>query len=175
LEILGAPVPIIEGVRRSIGGTQSGIAQLSMSDNGTLAYIPGPNSSTDTQLTLTLLNQNGATEVLKIPPGAYRDPRISPDGRQIAFGTDDGREASVWVYDLSGTSAMRRLTFGGNNRYPVWSPDGSRIALQSDREGDLAIFAQRTDGTGKAERLTKPEPGDARARVVVAGRQMAAV
>ena len=146
-------------MRRSTGGTQSGIAQLSVSDNGTLAYIPGPNSSTDVQLTLTLLNPNGATEALKIPPGAYRDPRISPDGRQIAFGTDDGREASVWVYHLSGTSAMRRLTFGGNNRSPVWSPDGSRIALQSDREGDLAIFAQRTDGTGKAERLTKPEPG----------------
>ena len=159
LEILGAPVPVIEGVRRSEGGTQTGIAQLSVSDTGTLAYIPGPNSSTDAQLTLTLLDENGETEALKIPAGAYRDPRISRDGRQIAFGTDDGREASVWVYDLSGTSAMRRLAFGGNNRYPVWSPDGTRIALQSDREGDVAIFAQRTDGTGKAERLTKPEPG----------------
>jgi serine/threonine-protein kinase len=158
-EILGAPVPIIEGVRRGIGATQTAIAQMSVSDNGTLAYIPGPNASTDGQLTLTLLNQNGATEALKIPPGAYRDPRISPDGRQIAFGTDDGQEASLWVYDLLGTSAMRRLTFDGNSRFPVWSPDGSRIALQSDREGDLAVFAQRTDGTGKAERLTKPEPG----------------
>ena len=54
---------------------------------------------------------------------------------------------------------MRRLTFGGKSRFPIWSADGQRIAFQSDREGDLGIFWQRTDGTGTAERLTKPEQG----------------
>ena len=51
---------------------------------------------------------------------------------------------------------MRRLTFGGNNRFPVWSPDSSRITFQSDRDGDLGVFWQRADGTGTVERLTKP-------------------
>ena len=54
---------------------------------------------------------------------------------------------------------MRRLTFGGKNRAPIWSPDGQWIAFQSDREGDPAIFRQHADGSGTAERLTKPEPG----------------
>jgi Tol biopolymer transport system component len=54
---------------------------------------------------------------------------------------------------------MKRLTFGGGNRFPVWSPDGQRVAFQSDREGDLAIFAQRIDGTG-VERLTQPDKGE---------------
>jgi hypothetical protein len=71
---------------------------------------------------------------------------------------------------------MRRLTFGGKSRYPVWSPDGLRIAFQSDREGDLAIFSQRTDGTGAAERLTRPEDGRrAHSRVVVGRREAPAV
>jgi serine/threonine-protein kinase len=61
------------------------------------------------------------------------------------------------VYELSGASALRRLTFGGRNRVPVWSADGQRIAFQSDRDGDLGIFAQRADGSGSAERLTTPE------------------
>ena len=52
---------------------------------------------------------------------------------------------------------MRRLTFGGKNRTPVWSADGQHILFQSDREGDRAIFWQRADGQGKAERLTKLE------------------
>ena len=56
---------------------------------------------------------------------------------------------------------MRRLTFGGNNRFPIWSADGQRVAFQSDREGDLGIFWQRADGTGAAERLTKPDQGHA--------------
>jgi Tol biopolymer transport system component len=65
----------------------------------------------------------------------------------------------VWIYDLAGTSSMRRLTFAGRNRFPIWTSGGQRIAFQSDREGDLAIFWQAADGTGTAERLTKPEVG----------------
>ena len=56
--------------------------------------------------------------------------------------------------------ARQRLTFGGNNRFPIWSSDGKRVAFQSDRDGDLAIFWQPADGTGTAERLTKPDQGD---------------
>src|SRR4029453_2939464 len=58
-----------------------------------------------------------------------------------------------------GTSAMRRLTFGGRNRFPIWSADGQHVAFQSDREGDLGIFWQRAGVSGSAERLTKPEAG----------------
>ncbi len=34
-------------------------------------------------------------EPLRVPPGAFITPRISPDGTRIAFGTDDGVEAIV--------------------------------------------------------------------------------
>ena len=64
------------------------------------------------------------------------------------------------MYDLSGTNSLKRLTFGGNNRLPIWSADGKRVAFQSDRDGDRAIFWQAADG-GTAERLTRPEPGTA--------------
>ena len=79
-------------------------------------------------------------EPLKLPLGSYEFPRVSPDGKHVTFGTGDSKEAIVWIYDLSGTSSMRRLTFGGRNRFPIWSADGQRVAFQSDREGDLGIF-----------------------------------
>ena len=60
---------------------------------------------------------------------------------------------------MSGASAMRRLTFGGRNKFPIWSGDGARVAFQSDREGDQGIFWQPADGTGTPERLTKPAQG----------------
>ena len=69
-----------------------------------------------------------------------------------------GRTAVVSTYELSGASAVQRLTFGGNNRFPIWSADGQRVTFQSDREGDPAIFWQPAIG-GTAERLTKPDPG----------------
>jgi serine/threonine-protein kinase len=158
LELKGGPIPIVEGVRRSPGGV-TGAAQFSVSSTGTLIYIPGPVSASSALLDVALADRKGDVEPLKLPPGPYVMPRVSPDGTRIAVGTDDGREAIVWIYDLSGTTAIRRLTYGGNNRFPIWSSDGKRVAFQSDREGDLAIFWQVADGKEAAERLTKPEQG----------------
>jgi serine/threonine-protein kinase len=160
LEVTGEPVPIVEGVRRGVSpDLNTGVAHFSVSNTGSLIYVPGPVSTTADQRDLARLDRKGGTEPLKLPPGPYEFPRVSPDGRRLTFGTDDGKEAIVWIYDLSGTSSMRRLTFGGKNRFPIWSADGERVAFQSDREGDLGIFWQRADGTGTAERLTRPEQG----------------
>ena len=110
---------------------------------------------------IVLTDRQGGVERLKLPPGRYALPRVSPDGTRIAFGTDDGKEAIIYTYDLSGASTMQRLTFGGNNRFPIWSSDSKRVAFQSDREGDLAIWQSAVGGT--AERLTKPEQGESHA------------
>ena len=160
LKVRGTPVPILEGVRR--GNTPEvnpGVAHFSVSNTGALIYVPGPVSPTAADKELVRVDLKGGIQPLKLPRGRYEAPRVSPDGRYLAFATEDTKEAIVWIYDLSGTSSMRRLTVGGRNRYPIWSADGKRVAFQSDREGDLGIFWQRADGTGPAERLTTPGPG----------------
>jgi Tol biopolymer transport system component len=101
----------------------------------------------------------GPSSVLKIPPGAIDHPRVSPDGQHLAFATVDDREAVVWTYELGGSTAARRLTFGGRNQFPIWSSDSQHVAFQSDRDGDAGIFWQRADGTGAAERLTRASKG----------------
>ena len=110
-----------------------------------------------------MLDRTGSVESLKLPSGPYLAPRISPDGKQIVFGTDDGQDAAISIYDVSGKSLMRRLTFGARTRFPVWSRDGQHIVFQSDRDGTQGIFRQRADGSGAAERLTNPPPGVAHA------------
>jgi serine/threonine-protein kinase len=143
-----------------VSRTSDGDAQFSASSNGSLIYIPGPaNTTTFRQLDLAWSDRKGTVEPLKLAARAYQFPRLSPDGRRVAFGIEDGKDADVWVYDLSSTSPPRRLTFGGRNRFPVWSADGQRVAFQSDRDGDAAIFWQRADISGRAERLTTPEEG----------------
>src|SRR5262249_19179146 len=93
-----------------------------------------------------------------LPPGSYTDPRVSPDGNQIALElVDDG---SISIYQLSGKSQLRRLTFGGSiHSQPVWAPDGKRIAYRSSREGKAGIFVQNADGSGPPERLTTSVTG----------------
>jgi serine/threonine-protein kinase len=156
LNVTSGPVPIVEGVSRSNTGS-TGVAHFSVSSTGSLVFVPGPASALSGQFGLALIDRNGSQQLLKLPPAPYEYPRLSPDGKRVAFGSDDGKEAAVWIYDLSGVSSMHRLTLGSRNRLPVWSADGEHVAFQSDRDGDLGIFWQRVDGTTPAERLTKPE------------------
>jgi serine/threonine-protein kinase len=157
LETTGGPVPVVDGVRRSVAGA-TGTSQSGISSNGSLVYIPGPTSLAAAQQDIGLMDRKGVVQPLKLPAALYEYPRASPDGKRIAFGTDDGKEANVWIYELDGRNSTRRLTFGGRNKFPIWSTDSRRVSFQSDRDGDLGIWWQAADGTGAAERLTKAEP-----------------
>ena len=154
----GERVQVVDGVRRSDGG-QTGVAHFSVSNTGSLVYIAGPTSGSLAQGDLAFADRTGVVEKLKVPTGGYEVPRVSPDRKRVALGIDDARGANIWIYDLSRGSSIRQLTFGGQDRFPVWTPDGRRIAFQSDREGDLGIFWQLADGSDTAQRLTKADPG----------------
>ena len=159
LEVTGDAVALVQGVRRATVPTvNTGAAHFDFSNTGSLVYVPGVELDSGATA-LALLDRKGNVELLKLPPGSYETPRMSPDGKRIAYSSAVGSDQIISVYDTSGASSPRRLTFGGQNRFPVWSPDGVRVAFQSDRDGDPAIFWQRADGTDAAERLTKPEPG----------------
>jgi eukaryotic-like serine/threonine-protein kinase len=153
LQVTGGPVPMIEGVRRAAGSV-TGVTQFSVSNNGSLVYVPGPASLTVGERELALVDRRGAPSSIKLPPGAIDHPRVSPDGKRVVFVTDDDKGTVVWTYELSGATAMHRVTFNGRNRFPIWTSDGQRVVFQSDREGDLGIFWQRADGVGGTERLT---------------------
>jgi serine/threonine-protein kinase len=168
LRVVGGQIPVLQGVRRGFGNVTAltaesaqPTAQFDISDDGSLVYIPGPASLSSLQQELVLTDRNGVIVSLKLPAGPYQFPRVSPDGKRIAFESNDGKEdANVSVYDLAGGALPQRLTFNGRNRFPLWSRDGQSIVFQSDREGDLGIFRQRIDGgSGSAERITTAEAG----------------
>ena len=156
LEVSGVPVPMIEGVMRATGSA-TGTAQFSVAANGSLAYVPGPVTLGVGDRVLALLDRRGTATSLKLPPSAIEHPRLSPDGRFVAFVTADDKSAIVWTYELSGATAMHRVTFNGSNRFPIWTEDGKRLAFQSDRDGDRGIFWQPADGSGTAQRLTRAD------------------
>jgi eukaryotic-like serine/threonine-protein kinase len=151
----GVRVPVLQGVKRSLSAVTAG-AQYSVSDSGTLIYVAGPAQTTE-DVSLVLADRAGTVTPLKVESDRYGNARVSPDGARLAVDTDDGKEANVYLYELSGTRGRNRLTFGGRSQFPVWSPDGQRVAFQSDREGDRAIFAQRIDGTGLTRLTTAPK------------------
>jgi serine/threonine-protein kinase len=151
LAVGGTPVPVQEGVLQSL---YSGVAQYSFSSNGSLVYVPG--GIQGGQSTLAWVDRKGAEQPLKAAAHAYRNPRVSPDGRRVAVEIDE-QSSQVWTYDLS-RETLTRLTFQGSyNGIPEWTPDGKRIAFQSNIGGPLNLFWQPSDGSGGPERLTSGE------------------
>ena len=154
LETTGQPAPILEGVLFS-GNTSAGNggAQYAFSQNGTLAYLAG--TVADQSFPVVWADRKGATTALLDEARAYSSPRLSPDGKRVAFHIDTGDSRDIWLYEIA-RGAMTRLTFvGDSNIVPIWTPDGSRVAFASTRTGSgQPIFWKRADGAGEAEQLT---------------------
>jgi eukaryotic-like serine/threonine-protein kinase len=144
LQFTGEAVPIVEGIEFNPFGS---VAVFSASENGVLAYRGGGGA---VPLSLVWVNRNGAEQALAAPPHNYTFPRISPDGRRIAAGIEEG-EGQIWLYDIS-RDALSRLTFDGpSNVDPIWTPDGKRIAFKG--KGNR-LYWQPADGGGSPEELT---------------------
>ena len=159
LEVSGGPVPIVEGVRRAnnpAGNTAT--ANYGFSDRGTLIYIPGTGAMSQMRV-LTLVDRNGLVERLNAPPKEYLSPRLSPDGQTLVVQSIEDSGDFIWVYDLTEDTAIRQLTFEGNNQRPVWTPDSQHITFSSDRDGTMSLYWMPADGSGVAERLTTAEEG----------------
>ena len=154
LELIGTPVPILEGIWSRPGFSN---AQFAFSQTGTLTYVPG--RATGSLTRMVWVDLEGNEKPLAAEPRLYRFPRISPDGKRVAavIGGQD-TEGEIWIYDLV-RETLSRFTFDpARDDYPVWTPDGQRLVFQSSRngaEGDL--FWKRSDGTGQVELLkTRP-------------------
>jgi serine/threonine-protein kinase len=147
LEVTSPPVAMVKGVRHMFG---NGAASYSVADNGTLLYIPGEGSQVAIQLQRFM--PDGEVRNLS-EVAAILHPRISPDGRYVAYSKDLGSQGDIWVYDQERDVATR-LTLEPNvgDYTPIWGPDGKWITYSSGSDGaNLDIYRKRADGSGEAE------------------------
>jgi TolB protein len=105
---------------------------------------------------LFVMNVDGTGERQLTVPGAggemgARQPRWSPDGKQIVF--FGSVRPDIYVINLDGTGLKNLTNRQGMDAYPDWSPDGRRIAFTSNRDGAREIYVLNADGTNVA-RLT---------------------
>lgn len=101
---------------------------------------------------LFLINADGSgtTRLFDNPPGNRSGmcPDWSPDGRKIAFRTDD-----IYVINSDGTGRVNLTNGRGKETCPFWSPDGSKIAFYAYYEandfGYTDIYVMNADGSNQ--------------------------
>jgi hypothetical protein len=126
-ELTGEAFPIAEQIQITGGGSPySGV--FSASPNGVLAYRTGTGPA---GTELRWFDRAGKPIGVAGDSAAYRDIRLSPDGKQAVVELpDQSGQIDLWVYDVT-RRVRTRFTFDpAFDTNPVWSPDGSRIAFQ---------------------------------------------
>jgi len=86
------------------------------------------------------------------------EPRISPDGKRIAFYSGRSGNSEIWAADRDGSSLIQLTSFGGPvTGTPRWSPDSRRIVFDSRASGHAELYVVDADG-GPARRLSTGTP-----------------
>lgn len=131
---------------------QNGLVR-DVSLNGTLAFVSVlPN----VRRRPVWVTREGSQTLLPLEPGAYRFPRLSPNGSRLAVTRDDVRlkATDIWIYDVNGSTTMR-LTWDGQSTTPAWTSDGARLAYSSFGKGGSRLFTTNADGSGSPQPLSE--------------------
>ena len=156
LEVRGEPELVVQGVSTRIA---TGAAYFAVSASGSLLYAPGEAEHAYRQP--VWVTGERTTEPAKVPPGAYFQMALSPDGKRIALTAIGDRFNDIWVGDVSG-APLNRLTFTGGMS-PAWTADGRRIAFQrSSRaspnpQDSNEVLWKAADGSDEERVLWKSE------------------
>jgi Tol biopolymer transport system component len=89
------------------------------------------------------------------------DPRFSPDGSRIVFGSNRTGSREIWTCDRSGANLIQLTSIGAVAGSPRWSPDGRHIAFDASPQGNWDIFVVDAQG-GPPRQLTNYGGSDSR-------------
>jgi tricorn protease len=121
----------IPGVRPRVEKVAKKIHKAGLSPTGARAVFEARGE------VLTVPAEKGDVRNLTNTPGvAERDPSWSPDGKTIAYFSDESGEYELHLRPQNGLGAVKKVKLGDAPSFyysPSWSPDGKRIAYTDKR------------------------------------------
>jgi serine/threonine-protein kinase len=96
--------------------------------------------ATDFDIVLWPLQGNGQAQPLLRTPARERRPRISPDGRWIAYVSNESGREEVYVQSFPKLGNKVAVSAGGGNE-PHWSRDGRELYYLTDRSHKGVLMA----------------------------------
>jgi Tol biopolymer transport system component/predicted Ser/Thr protein kinase len=154
----GDAAPVLSDVGTATWG---GAAFMSVSDNGTLAYL---RPSERPEYLYRVVDAKGLP--VDVPYGinskhtVYSGTRmsVSPDGSRIAFTGRSPGAGDIWMLDTRSGEA-ERLTFDpAEDEYPIWSADGDSVIYTSAHSSTTRRIFLKSIEAGTQPRLLRMWP-----------------
>ncbi len=121
------------------------------SGDGTLVYLPEAVRPTE----MRWYDRQGRMLSALAPPGFTSSPRISPDGRKIAYMQGDSPQSltDIWIRDLEFNRAFRLTQQSGVYQIPAWAPDSDRLAFMCQTRGVPDLCVTSLSGGGETRQM----------------------
>jgi eukaryotic-like serine/threonine-protein kinase len=125
-----------------------------------IAFVAGAHTTAQrlAGFDLAIVDLDGSKKVLGRLPLSVFAPRLSPDGKRVAFETRERSGADgarLWIAELSDLAGRRPVAnpVGPVDWAPMWSLDGARLVFIVSSERGDAIYSRRADGSDTPEHL----------------------
>ena len=154
LTLEGPPARVLEGVTQSLSVMRPYGSQYTLSDNGTLAYIPATR-----ERSLMWVDRDGSHATPAADAGRYANLRLSPDGTMVAAEMIEVDASGIWVIDLTRGGRTRLTSDGEDNHFPIWISGGEEVAFCTAGDGEILLRSAPVDGSRPPIVLARsPEP-----------------
>jgi Tol biopolymer transport system component len=103
--------------------------------------------SSKTQADVVFVNLTGEKKVRELVASAYNESegRFSPDGRWIAYASDETGQSEIYLRSLSGSGSAMKVSSAGGTQ-PVWRRDGKELFYVS-KENKMMAAEIRASGS----------------------------
>lgn len=144
LEVKGEPFAVADGLRIE---ESFGNAQFSLSNDGTLAYMPG--GVIGKHRCFIVADVRGQMREWSGERGQIGWPIcLSPAGNRIAYSVTNARAIDeIWVSERGRASAQRLVAVpGADCDAPAWAPDGRHLSYFGGGPSGSGVYIQPLDG-----------------------------
>ena len=125
------------GVVEAIGDVASQVPQAFTPDGSTVVF---EFRTGDSDLGALSLGGDRTTTVLLDTAAAERNAALSPDGRWLAYDSDESGQPEVYVRPFPDVDAGRWQISTGGGQWPVWSPAANELFYRGATGVEAATF-----------------------------------